>query len=112
MPFVAVPSVKLGVTLRPPDTREDSATVNVSVSPSAADTSAIVTSGTMTPVSLSRILPVPVSVAVTVSVVPETVRLTVNVSSSSGLSSSGSATVKVRVSPHVPAKVSAAVFAV
>ena len=58
------------------------------------------------------IVPVAVSVAVTVSEVPETVRLTVNLSFASMSVSSVVATVKVFFSPAVPAKVSAAVFAV
>ena len=62
--------------------------------------------------SSSLIVPVPVSVAVTVCVVPDTVRPTVNVSSPSTRASSIVATVKVRVSPAVPAKARAGVFAV
>ena len=60
----------------------------------------------------SAIVPVAVSVAVTVSEAPETFRLTVKVSSASSSVSSMVATVKLRVSPAVPVKVSAAVFAV
>ena len=66
MPSVAVPSVKLGVTVSPPDTALSSVTVNVIWSPSLADASAIVRAG----VSSSRIVPVAVSLAVMVSEVP------------------------------------------
>ena len=45
MPSVAVPSVKLGVTVRPPDTAASSVTVKVSASPSSAEESAMVTAG-------------------------------------------------------------------
>ena len=87
--------------------------MNVRVSPSSAEESAIVTSGAMllSGGSSSKIVPVPVSVAVTDSEVPETFRLTVNVSSGASLSlSSVISTRIVCVSPSVPAKVSAAVF--
>ena len=47
MPFVAVPSVKLGVTVRPPDTARSSVTVKVSASPSVAEVSATVSVGTV-----------------------------------------------------------------
>ena len=107
--MVAVTSVKLGVTVRPPDTALSSVAVKVSGSPSAARASAIVTSGAP---SSSVIVPVAVSVAVTGNDVPETLRRTVNVSSVSAPASSVVATVNVCVSPAVPAKVSAAVFSV
>ena len=109
MPFVAVPSVKLGVTVRPPDTALSSVTVKVRESPSAALASAIVTAG---PASSSMIVPFAVSVAFTVVEVPETVRPTVNVSSVSMPASSVVATVNVCFSPAVPANVSPAVFSV
>ena len=44
MPFLAVPSLKLGVTVSPPDTALSSLTVKVSGAPSLADASVIVTS--------------------------------------------------------------------
>ena len=44
MPFVAVPSVKPGVTVKPPGTVMSSVTVNVSPSPSSADVSSMVNS--------------------------------------------------------------------
>ena len=106
--MVAVPSLKLGVTVSPPDTALSSVTVKVRESPSAALSSAIVTAG----VSSSVIVPVDLSVAVTVVSVPETSRPTVNVSSSSTSPSSVVATVKVCVSPLLPTKVMAAVFSV
>ena len=62
--------------------------------------------------SSSKIVPVAVSVAVTVCSVPETVRLTAKVSLASLTASSVVETVKVCCSPAVPAKLSAAVFAV
>ena len=108
MPFVAVPSVKLGVTVNPPDTALLSVSVKVSESPSLAEASAIVTAGP----SSSTIVPVAVSVAATGSCAVETVRPTVKVSSASESVSSVVATVNVCVSPAVPAKVSAAVFSV
>ena len=108
MPFVAVPSVKLGVTVNPPDTALSSVTVNVRGSPSLADASAIVNVA----VSSSAIVPVAMSVALTVREVPETVRLTMKVSSASTLESSVVATLKLCVSPAVPANVSAPVFSV
>ena len=80
MPSVAVPSVKLGVTVKPVSTALFSFTVKVIESPSSADASAIVTSAGR---SSSSIMPVAVSVALTVADVPETDRLTVNVSSAS-----------------------------
>ena len=43
--MVAVPSVKSGVTVKPPDTAWSSVTVKVIASPSAALASAIVTAG-------------------------------------------------------------------
>ena len=102
-------SVKLGVTVNPPDTALSSVTVNVITPPSPTIESSIVTAGSL---SSSRIFPVAVSVAVTVFDVPETVRPTVKVSSDSSSASSVVATVKVFVSSFVPAKVSAAVFSV
>ena len=45
MPFVAVPSVKPGVTVRPPGTARSRVTLKVSASPSVAEASAIVTLG-------------------------------------------------------------------
>ena len=62
--------------------------------------------------SSSLIVPVAVSVAPTAACVPETARLTVKVSSASNTSSAVVATVKVFVSPAVPVKLRAAVFAV
>ena len=105
MPFVAVTSVKLGVTVSPPDTALSSVTVNVIESPSAAEASAIVRAG----LSLSRIVPVAVSVTLT-GVPSETLRLTVNVSAASLSSSSTVDTVKVCVSPAVPTNVSRSVL--
>ena len=102
--------MKLGVTVRPPDTASSSVTVNVICSPSADDASSIVTVATA-PSSLV-IAPVAVSVALTGACVPETARLTANVSSTSASASSVVATVNVCVSPAVPANVIAAVFAV
>ena len=109
MPLVAVTSVKLGVTVRPPGTALSSVTVNVIASPSSADASAIVTAGAA---SSSVIVPVAVSAVVTGNDVPETLRRTVNVSSGSASASSVVTTVNVCVSPAVPAKLIAAVFAV
>ena len=103
-------SVKLGVTVRPPDTALSRVTVKVRASPSAALASAIVTAGG-TPSSLV-IVPVAVSVVFTFCSVSETARPMVNVSSSSASVSSVVATVKLCFSPAVPAKVSAAVFSV
>ena len=57
-------------------------------------------------------VPVAVSLSSTVSVVPETVRPTVNVSSVSSSVSSMVETVNVCVSPALPVKASASVFAV
>ena len=108
MPFVAVPSVKLGATVSPPGTALSSVTMKVIESPSLADASAIVNAAA----SSSLIVPVAMSVALTVSSVPETARLIVKVSSGSLAASSVVATVKVCVSPAVPAKLSAAVFSV
>ena len=45
MPSAAVPSVKLGVTVKPPDTALSSVTVKVSESPSSAESSVTVTAG-------------------------------------------------------------------
>ena len=103
-------SVKLGVTVRPPDTALSSVTVKLNESPSLAETSAMVTAASA-PSSLV-IVPVAVSVAVTVAVVPDTARPTVNVSWCSLSVSSVVATVKLCVSPAVPANVSAEVFSV
>ena len=108
MPFAAVPSVKLGVTVRPPDTAASSVTVNVIPSPSVAEASAMVNAG----LSSLVIVPVAVSVAVTVTEAPDTLRPTVNVSSDSTSVSSVVAAVKVCVSPAVPAKLIPAVFSV
>ena len=108
MPSVAVTSVKLGVTLRPPDTALSSVTVKVRESPSSSVASAIVTAA----LSSSVMVPLAVSVAVTVAVVPETVRPTVKVSFGSTSVSSVVDTVKLWVSPAVPVKVSAEVFSV
>ena len=105
-----MPLVKLGVTLKLPDTALSSVTVNVIESPSAADTSSIVTAAGA-PSSLVMV-PVAVSLAVTSTVVSETARPTVKVSFSSAFVSSVVATVKVLVSPAVPANVSADVFSV
>ena len=54
MPFTAVPSVKLGVTLKPPTTALSSVAVKVIALPSAAEASVIVTFAA----SSSRIVPV------------------------------------------------------
>ena len=110
MPSVAVPSVNDGVTLNPPGTALCSVMVKVSVSPSTALALAIVNTGSVS--SSLRIVPVAVDVAVTLAEVPETLRPTVNVSSSSSSASWVVATVNVCVSPAVPAKLIAAVFAV
>ncbi len=96
MPFVAVPSVKLGVTVKPPSTALSSFRVNVILSPSSATAAPIVTAA----VSSSKIVPVTVSGAVTVSV-DSVLRLTVNVSSASAMASSVVATVRV-VWPALP----------
>ena len=103
-------SVKLGVTVRPPEIALSSVTVNVIASPSLAEASAMVTSASA-PSSLV-IVPVAVSVAVTGAVVPDTAKLTVNVSWCSLSVSSVVETVKLCVSPAVPANVSADVFSV
>ena len=108
MPLVAVPSVKLGVTVKPPETALSRVTVKLIESPSLAEASAMVTAGWSSLV----IVPVAVSVAVTVAVAPDTARLTVKVSSGSTAVSSVVVTVKLWVSPAVPAKVSAVVFSV
>ena len=102
---MAVPSVKLGVTVNPPDTSASSVTVKVSKSPSPADVSEIVnaaaSSSTITPFAL-----------VAFTALSETLRLTSNTSFASAAASSVVATVKVCVSPAVPAKVSVFVFSV
>ena len=107
MPLVAVPSVKLGVTVRPPGTALLSTTAKVIRLPSCAQALPISAAAP----SSSMIVPVAVSVAVTAVDVPETDRLTVNVSCSPSLSAVV-ATVKVWVSPAVPAKMRAVVLAV
>ena len=105
---MAVPSAKLGVTVKPPCTALSRDTrIEIAV-PSRLDADATAT----TAASSSSIVPVAVSVAVTVSDVPETVSPTVNVSSASTTSSPAVATVKLFFSPAVPAKVIAAVFSV
>ena len=109
MPLVAVTSVKLGVTVNPPDTALSSLTVKVICSPSKATASSIVTSGAA---PSSVMVPVAVSVAVTVPAAPETLRPTVNVLFELSFVSSVVATVKVFVSPTVPVKLSAVVFSV
>ncbi len=83
-------------------------TLNTISSPSSADASSMVRG---TAVSSLRTDPVAVSVAVIVSDVPDTARFTVNVSSGSTCQFSFVATVKVFVSPAVPMKRSAVVFA-
>ena len=108
---MAVPSVKPGVTVRPPATALSSVTVNDIDSPSAAEASATVTAGPGGAASSLTIVPV-AGVAVTASDVPETLRLTVKVSSGSWTASSVVSTSRVFDSPAVPAKVSAAVFSV
>ena len=105
---MAVTSLKLGLTVSPPDNALSSVTLKVRASPSSALASAIVTAGA----SSSVMVPVAVSVGVTVVEVPETVKLTVKLSSASNNSSSVVATVKVCSSPAVPVKLRAAVFAV
>ena len=105
---MAVPSVKLGVTPRPPATALSSVTVKVIESPSDALASSIVTAGA----SWLMMVPVAVSVAVTAVWVPETATLTVKVSSSSWSASSVVATANVFASPAAPAKASPAVFSV
>ena len=117
MPAVAVPSVKLGVTVSPSCTAWFSVTVKVRDSPSTASEApafAIVTVALLPvlPRSSLVIVPVAVSVAVTVVEVPEMLRPTVKVSSSSTTVSSVVVTVKACVSPDVPAKARAAVFSV
>ena len=104
---MAVPSVKLGVTVRPPVTALLSTTAKVLWLPSDAQASPISTAAP----SSSMIVPVAVSVAATTVDVPETVSPTVNVSCSAS-ASAVVATVNVCVSPAVPAKVMGAVFSV
>ena len=108
MPDVAVPSVKPGVTVSPPDTALSSVTVKVIESPSLAEASAMATAA----LSSSVIVPVALAVAVTVAVVPETVRPTVKVSSASISVSPVVDTVKLCCSPSVPVKLSGTVFSV
>jgi len=109
--IVAVPSVKLGVTVRPPDTALSSVTVNVIPAPSAAEASAMVNAGASSSLSSllslssssSTIVPVAVLVVnVTRCSFRGTMR-TVNVSSGSGWSSSIVRIVHVTVSPALPA---------
>ena len=108
-----MPSVKEGVTVRPPCTAWFSVTVKVIATPSSALASAMVTVAPVPVVpSSSRMVPVAVDAAVTVSEAPETLRPTTNVSSASTTASSVVGTVNVCVSPAVPAKVSAVVFSV
>ena len=108
MPSAPVPSVKLGVTVKPPTTALSTITVKVIESPSVADASPTV----RVAVSSLVIVPVAASVADMVITVSEMVRPTVKVSAASTTSSSVVATVKVFVSPAVPAKTSPAVFSV
>ena len=101
MPLLAVPSVKLGVTVKPPATAWSSVAVKVIASPSSADASAIVSDAA----SSSRIVPVAMSVAITTAFAdggPSTSRRTVKVSSASPTASSVVGTVKVCVSPLLP----------
>ena len=116
MPFVAVTSVKLGVTVRPPGTTLSSVTVNASEPPSLASASATVRIG----VSSSLIVPVPATTAIA-SPSPvyhhhgsdcERVSPTVRVSASSGIESSFVQIEKCFFSPAVPANVICSVFAV
>ena len=60
MPFVAVTSAKLGVTVRPPGTVLSRVTVNVKGLPSLADALAMLTVAA----SSSRIVPVPATTAI------------------------------------------------
>ena len=106
MPFVAVPSAKLGVTVKPPCTALSTVTANEIAEPSVFDALPMDTVA----VSSLVIVPVAVSLAVTVSDVPETARPTVNVSPASTTSSSVVVTVKVCCSPFVPAKLMPVVF--
>ena len=108
MPLVAVPSVKLGVTVKPPETALSRVTVKLIESPSLAEASAMVTAGSSSLV----IVPVAVSVASTAAEVSDTARPTVKVSSASSAVSSVVETVNVCVSPSVPVKVRAVVFSV
>ena len=112
--MVAVPSVKLGVTVSPPCTAWFKVTVKVRASPSTALTFAIVTVALppVRPPSSSVMVPVAGSPAVTPEGAFDTLRLTAKVSSSSTTASSMVATVKVCSSPTVPVKLSAAVLAV
>ena len=101
MPLVAVPSVKVGVTVSPRGTALSSVSVNIIRSPSVAEASLTVTDGGP---SLSTIVPVAVATCV-----PDVwSSLTVKVSFSSSSLSPIVATVKVFVSPAVPAKVTLA----
>ena len=104
------PLLRLGVTVRPPDTALSSVTVKVIESPSSALASSIVTAA-KSPSSFVMV-PFAVSVAPTAACVPETARLTMKLSLRSASVSSIVATVKVCVSPAVPVKLSAAVFSV
>ena len=84
-----MPSVKAGVTVRPPDTARCRVTVKVTGSPSAAPASETVTVALppVPPLSSSAMVPVAGSPVVTPSGALETVRPTVNVSSCSITSS-------------------------
>ena len=106
--MVAVPSVKVGVTVRPPATALSKVTVK------GMDLPSVALPPTMVRVALSSLLivPVAVEVAVTLWVVPEILKPTVNVSSASISSSSLVETLKLCVSPAVPLKLSAVVFSV
>ena len=103
---MAVPSVKLGVTVRPPETALSSVTVNVIWSPSLDDASAMVRAGGE---SSLRIVPVPVARVRSTPFRSSRAKVTVKVSSASTTSSSMVATVMVRV---LTSKVIAVVFAV
>ena len=103
---MAVPSVKLGVTFRPPCTALSSVTVKVISLPSVALALLIVTA------ALSSLLMVPVPVSVAVMPDFEAVKPTVKVSLASSTASSVVETEKVLVSPVVPVKLSAVVFLV
>ena len=105
---MAVPSVKLGVTVKPPCTALSSVTVKVMLSPSDALALLIVTAA----LSSLLMVPVPVSVAVTPEGALETLKPTVKVSLASNTASSVVETVKVLVSLAVPVKLIAVVLAV
>ena len=107
---MAVPSVKLGVTVNPPCTALSSVTVKVMSLPSLALASLIVTVALSALSPASLMVPAPVSLAVTPLGASDTLSPTVKVSGCSNTSSSVVETVKVCVSLAVPVKVSAAVF--